>query len=419
MSADPKRIGARLRDERLKRRMTVEDVAEAFRDTATERERRRLPALKNVARSIRGHESGEHPPGPRYQLRYAAVFGIPVGELFPESPVDRRGGPPDNGHVPQIVAGLNGALFAPARTPPEPRPAAEDLDRRAVLAWELRQSAEYVALGELLENLLLDTRDALEHAEGDQQRLNSMGAYVHANNSASSLLKWMAPELAAVAADRALQAARLIGDEALTGAAILRLANVFLAARRYRQAIDTASDGATALAPLIASTPAIAATWGALLLTAAVGAALLDEGPAPAWEFLGQAKVAATLLGREHAGLHAVFGPANLAIHGVQVATELGDPYEALRRAEHVDIGQLPAALAERRSTLLVDVARSHQLVGDHSSALGSLLEAESVAPQEIRYSSVANELVAELLHSPGGTDADLRALVERMNTST
>ena len=50
---------------------------------------------------------------------------------------------------------------------------------------------------------------------------------------------------------------------------------------------------------------------------------------ARAWEFLGHAKSAAGSLACEHAGLCAVFGPVNLAIHGVQVATELGDFREA------------------------------------------------------------------------------------------
>jgi hypothetical protein len=354
----------------------------------------------------------------RYRLLYARTFGLAEEALFAVTPVGALIGPPENGHVPQLVAGLNSALFTAGRLPRARIPDAEELNRRAIRAWELRQGAEYAALGDILVQLLVDTRDAIDTAD-EPERVSFTGAYVHANNAASSLLKSMAPELAAVAADRAMQAARLVGDEALAGAATLRLANVFLAARRYRQAIDTASDSASALAPLMASTLAVSATWGALLLTAAVAAALLGEGPGPAWEFLGQAKVAATLLGDEHADLHAVFGPANLAIHGVQVATELGDPHEALRRAEHVDIGRLPASLVERRSTLLIDVARCHQLVGDHSAALGALLDAERVAPQEARYSSAANDLAMGLLHSPGGTGADLRALVERMNVLT
>lgn len=82
MSADNARIGARLRNERKKRRMTVEALAEAFRDHATERDRQRLPKIKDLCRTIRGHEAGEHPPGPRYRMLYAAVFDMPEEDLF-------------------------------------------------------------------------------------------------------------------------------------------------------------------------------------------------------------------------------------------------------------------------------------------------------------------------------------------------
>ncbi|MCO5967451.1 transcriptional regulator [Actinoallomurus soli] len=80
-AADP-RIGARLRAERKARRMTVQALAEAFRDNATERDRKRLPKLRDLCRTIRGHEAGEHPPGPRYRMFYAAVFGMSEEELF-------------------------------------------------------------------------------------------------------------------------------------------------------------------------------------------------------------------------------------------------------------------------------------------------------------------------------------------------
>ncbi|GAA0357126.1 XRE family transcriptional regulator [Actinoallomurus spadix] len=82
MSADNALIAARLRAERKKRRMTVQAVAEAFRDHATERERRRLPKLKDLCRTIRGHEAAEHPPGPRYRMLYAAVYDMSEDDLF-------------------------------------------------------------------------------------------------------------------------------------------------------------------------------------------------------------------------------------------------------------------------------------------------------------------------------------------------
>lgn len=82
MSADPQQIGACLRDERLKRHMTVQALAEAFRDAVSERDRRSMPKLEDLCRTIRGHEAGEHPPRPRYRMLYAAVFDIAEDELF-------------------------------------------------------------------------------------------------------------------------------------------------------------------------------------------------------------------------------------------------------------------------------------------------------------------------------------------------
>ena len=156
------------------------------------------------------------------------------------------------------------------------------------------------------------------------------------------------------------------------------------------------------------------ATFGSLLLCAAVAAARMGES-AQAWEFLGHAKAAAAVCDREHADVYAVFGPANLAIHGVQVATDLGDGREALRRAERADPGRLPAVLLERRTTLLVDIARARHMPRDNASAVDTLLEAERVAPLEVRYSGAALSLVRGLLGA-GPVSGDLRGLAGRLN---
>jgi len=38
------------------------------------------------------------------------------------------------------------------------------------------------------------------------------------------------------------------------------------------------------------------------------------------------------MLTTEHADMYAIFGPTNVGIHGVQVAVELGNGHDALRR---------------------------------------------------------------------------------------
>ena len=112
-----------------------------------------------------------------------------------------------------------------------------------------------------------------------------------------------------------------------------------------------------------------------------------------------------------------VFGPVNLAVHGVQVATELGDGREALRRAERTDPGRMPAVLLERRSTLLIDVARAQHMQRDTAAAGGTLIEAERAAPLEVRYSGAARDLLGGLLGN-GRPSADLREMAARLGVA-
>jgi hypothetical protein len=54
------------------------------------------------------------------------------------------------------------------------------------------------------------------------------------------------------------------------------------------------------------------------------------------------------------------FGRANIAIHRVAIAVELGDPRQAIRSGEAVDLAELPPELHGRRSQLLIDLARGY-----------------------------------------------------------
>lgn len=85
MSAGKTPIDVRLRAERKHRMMTVEALAEAFREYAVGRDRRSLPKVRDLCRMIRGYEAGEHVPGPRYRMLYTAVFGMSEDELFGEA----------------------------------------------------------------------------------------------------------------------------------------------------------------------------------------------------------------------------------------------------------------------------------------------------------------------------------------------
>jgi len=382
-------------------------LAGAARDTRGD-----LPGHDCLVRYVRRWEAGGG-VSERYRLLYAKAFGLPgdLGGCGAESPDVGVARP----YAPETVAAVGRALHASGADAAGARDLAA-VQRDVAQAWRLRQSTRYAELGTLLADLLGETAAHASTAAGREMPA-ALNAAVHAHNAASSLLKRLeAFEMAAIAADRAFRFAQHAADGLLAGAATLRLANVFLAAGRDAEAMDTAARGAEALPPRAGAGPDDVATFGALLLTAAVAAAQMGEA-AQAWEFLGHAKSAAHSLAGEHAALCAVFGPVNLAIHGVQVATELGDTREALRRAERVDVARLPASLVERRTTLLIDIARSQAGHGDHSAAGATLVEAERLAPLEVRYNGVARGLLAKLL-ARGRVAGDVRDLAARVGVA-
>ena len=271
------------------------------------------------------------------------------------------------------------------------------LDRRVNEAWKLRQGSRYMELGQKLPGLLAGAQVASQEMTGDQQAV-AFGLLAHSYNTASSVLRKLGDNgLAVIAADRAVQAARTVGEPLLLAASAYRLANAFLPAGRVVEAKEVALSAASGLEAHLDASTAHLATWGGLLLTAAVAAARQGDS-GEAWELVGEAKVAARRLGTDHADLHTIFGPTSLAIQGVQVAAELGDGREVLRRARYVEPTRLPTYLVERRSHYLIDVARGHASRADDPAALATLLEAERLAPQEVRYNPIASELVMVLL---------------------
>jgi hypothetical protein len=271
------------------------------------------------------------------------------------------------------------------------------LDRRVNEAWKLRQGSHYMELGRTLPGLLIDAQIASQELTGDQQAM-AFGLLAHSYNTASSVLRKLGDNgLAVIAADRAVQAARTVGEPLLLAASAYRLANAFLPAGRVVEAKEVALSAANGLESRLDASTAHLATWGGLLLTAAVAAARQDDS-GEAWELVGEAKAAARRLGTDHADLNTIFGPTSLAIQGVQVAAELGDGREVLRRAKHVYSTRLPSYLVERRTHYLIDVARGHAHRADDPAALATLLEAEQLAPQEVRYNPIASELVMVLL---------------------
>jgi len=368
-----------------------------------ERGERRPSRLYREAYRISANASDEelgfarHRPPPHPHAGSALDPAAPQPRAFPPPPRSHAASRPTKRlYAPQAVAAIRHAMLAPAGSATD-QPEAAALGQRAAQAWQLRQRARYTALGEILPPLLTDTETATAELSGDD-RLHAHRALTHTYNAASSVLKRLGDfEFASIAADRAIRAATRVGDPVLTAAASYRLANVFLSAGRLEEAKDVALRAAATLEPSLGASAAQLAMWGGLLLTAALAAAQ-QGAAAPAWELFGAAAVAARQLRRDHVDLHTIFGPSNVALHGVQIAAELGDGSETLRRAARVDPDRLPGELLERRSHFYVDVARGHAQQTNDGAAVATLLQADRLAPEDVRFNPLVRDLVMVLL---------------------
>jgi hypothetical protein len=124
---------------------------------------------------------------------------------------------------------------------------------------------------------------------------------------------------------------------------------------------------------------------------------------------------AAARLGEGRNDYNTEFGPANVALHEIAVAVELGDAGRALRSASAVDTSGLSA---ERRALMLIDVARAHAQRRQISEAVAALRQAEGITPQQVRAHDQVRQLVSDLTAMQDPPLAELRDLAERVGAA-
>lgn len=217
-------------------------------------------------------------------------------------------------------------------------------------------------------------------------------------------------------ADRAIAAAQEAGDLPLVVAGMWNLALVYGPQGEHEVARDVARRGAAALRPLLAVDPtpeALSAYGGMHLVDSIMSARLGDQGAA--WDALSVADRVARRTGDRN-DFYTVFGPTNVRVWSVAVASDLGLPGEALRYARDVgDTSGMPSI--ERRFSHEVEVARCHRQSGNDEATLFSLLTAESTCPSEAAYSVGMREMTRALLRRENRLThrAKLRGLAGRL----
>lgn len=338
-------------------------------------------------------------------MQLSAVLRVPVSDLAPGALLAEER---DDEPIP--VAALRAALTAyPTLGQPVGGTPLEPADLLALhddieQAWGLLHAARQEELAALLPGLL-GRADAARSRLMPNDRQDRFRLAAEAYQVAAALLSQLgAFDLALPAADRALVAAEIAGDRLLVAASAFRLAHVFLCGDQPEHAHSIASMAADTLETRLANaSPPLVSLWGALNLVAAV-AATQQQDRATAEERLSRAERAAERVGPGRNDGHTEFGPANVALHSVTIAVELGNPHAALLRAEDIDASGLSP---ERQAQLLIDIARAFAQRRLVREALGKLAEAEPLAPELVRTHSSVRELLRELLgHGPVAQEA-------------
>ncbi|MGH3865093.1 MAG: helix-turn-helix domain-containing protein [Pseudonocardiaceae bacterium] len=349
----------------------------------------------------------------------AGALGVEPAKLLPAAFTARRRELRDVviGTAPDSVAAIKTAMFrynGSARVlgvPDRPPVGYAELAVRINEAFACFQAERWSRLGPLLPDLIADAWQAAHTSTGEPQH-RAFGQLSLVWRATSGMLDRIGEkDLPWIAAERGMATAERSEDGLLVALASWRLSVTLRHNGHLQESIDVPAMTAGALRPQLAQSPQHASMYGALMLKGAVGAATVGDHVAVR-DFLQECDRAAALTGDRN-DFWTVFGPANVAIHRVWLATEMGDPIDALRLAVHVDETALPPELAERRASHLITVAWSHYLRRHDDDALSALSAARAVAPEQLMFTHRVHDMLRQMLRRDRRRRRGLRELAE------
>ncbi|MGH3680143.1 MAG: helix-turn-helix domain-containing protein [Natronosporangium sp.] len=345
----------------------------------------------------------------------AEALDVSLGDLLAEpSLVDWT---PDSGH--RTIPALRDALLDYRRIALFDRggvaveaPPVQRLGHDVADLWAAYQASRFGYVTARLPWLLARAHATAEERSSDPgaQRLLGLSYQL----AAVQLTKLGEADLAWIAADRGLVAAQHSDDLAVTGSLARSVVHALLSAGKYVEAVRLTGDTADLLRPGLATpTPEITSVYGTLFLAGAMAAARAEDRVTTR-TFLAEADTAAGRLGRDANYLWTAFGPTNVDIHRVATAGELGDIQVAIDLGPRVDTSPLPM---ERRIRHALEVARAYSLWNRLDDALATLLDAERLAPEQVRYHYLGRQLTLTWLRrSRGKPSTALLALARRLH---
>lgn len=267
----------------------------------------------------------------------------------------------------------------------------EELRTQVAEVWDAYQASRFGYVTHALPLLLQQAYRATNSYAGAAraQALSLLALAYQA--AATTLTKVGETDLAWMAADRGLNAARDGGDPLTTGSLFRAVAHALLSNGRYEDAAGLVESAGDHLSSVLDGRDERAlSVRGSLYLAGAMAAARADDR-STARGFLDEAERAAARLGQDANHLWTAFGPTNVAIHRVSTAMELGDVQVALDLGPRVDASALPV---ERRVRHALEVARAYNAWNRADDAMNTLLSVEQAAPEQVRYHFISRQLV-------------------------
>ncbi|QLJ03722.1 helix-turn-helix domain-containing protein [Streptomyces sp. NEAU-sy36] len=398
---DPSAVGRRIAYWRERRGFTQTDFGQLMGQTK---------------RWVQDIEGGKRQQDPRLSVltRAADVLRIPLEQLL----ADDKPVPPTGSSPPAEVLGVIDALYRPAPDTDPPTHAA--LQRRLTYCCEAFQACHYATLARELPALMTGAGHAAHAApagaQSEAQAVLSrvyqlVTSYLHKYGESTATQ-------AALAADRALVAAERSGDPVQIGAAARRVVKSLVYQQRPETAVDFATNAARTLSDELAGHgPLGLSTLGMLYLSAALAVSSQERTTARVRAAGGYVDEAGEVAARQGADLdedYTMFGPTNVALHRMDMLLRFEDGWAALEAADGLSPEALAAMTRERQAGHRVSVARASLLTRRKDDAAKALLEAEALAPEEVRGRPDTIRLVKDVVGATPKPKSELRALAER-----
>jgi transcriptional regulator with XRE-family HTH domain len=400
MGDDDSTIGARLRELRRWRRMTLAQVAglagisPAYLSMAERglRSLDRRSLISSLAVALRVSET---------ELTGGPHLGTDPLQSGPHSAIPGI----------RVALGMN-AIGEPAAD--RARPLAELTAELAALR-PAYAAGDYLRIGAALPCLIDELYLHVSDAPGEEAKTTAAGALSVACRWAADVCHNLHyPDLAQLGARASVEAARLTGDPVRLSMA--RYEQISTGPRVWDRSLVMAERAAAELEPY-ASDETGFQVLGMLTLRCALSAAVVQNG-ALAEHWLTEAQALAGRVNDDDPARNwEWFGATNVAIWRVAIAVERGESGRAvLDLAAAADPAKL--SVATRRAALYLDVGRG--LARDQATreeAAVWLRRAENAAPQWIRNYPAAREAVAFLLTRARATSGgrELRGIAARM----